>query len=179
MPSLFWLKAWRAPAVGPVKLRPPAWPGRSDRQRQWLPGTLDPGRQIVAQDNPSGVSRIGGQAASQRQLTLRPRHDKPRSRAGSIIRPRCRLGAGRKAALETQGGSQIGQLGAASAPEAGRQLRRRTVLFPAPRANARKHSGFLAGACRTNLQNAAHAAARAREGPRMRFGLIKGHAGRI
>ena len=34
--------------------------------------TLDPGRQIVSQDNPNGVSRIGGQAGTQRPLSLRP-----------------------------------------------------------------------------------------------------------
>src|SRR5450755_3298231 len=32
-------------------------PGRSDRQRRWVPENLGPGRQIVSQDSPSGVSR--------------------------------------------------------------------------------------------------------------------------
>src|SRR5580700_12218245 len=40
-------------------------PGRSDRQRRRVPENLGPGRQIVSQDSPDGVSRIGGQAGTQ------------------------------------------------------------------------------------------------------------------
>ena len=63
-------------AVGPVK--PGLFPGQADQTGSagGCPGTLDPGRQIVSQDNPNGVSRIGGQAGTQRPLTLRPRQDK-------------------------------------------------------------------------------------------------------
>ena len=39
--------------------------GRSDRQRRRVPKNLGPGRQIVSQDSPYGVSRIGGQAGTQ------------------------------------------------------------------------------------------------------------------
>jgi hypothetical protein len=38
--------------------------------------TLGPGRQIVSQDNPNGVSRFGGQAGTEETLTLRPFQDK-------------------------------------------------------------------------------------------------------
>jgi hypothetical protein len=40
-----------------------------------VPENLGPGRQIVSQDSPSGVSRIGGQAGTQ-AATLRPHHRK-------------------------------------------------------------------------------------------------------
>ena len=39
--------------------------GRSGRQRRQVPLNLGPGRQIVSQDSPYGVSRIGGQAGTQ------------------------------------------------------------------------------------------------------------------
>jgi hypothetical protein len=40
-------------------------PGRSDRQRRWVPKKPGPGRQIVSQDSQSGVSRLAGQAGTQ------------------------------------------------------------------------------------------------------------------
>jgi hypothetical protein len=49
-------------------------PGRSDRHAGGCQETLDPCRQIVSQDNPNGVSRIGGRAGTQRLPTLRPHH---------------------------------------------------------------------------------------------------------
>jgi hypothetical protein len=52
-------------------------PGRSDRQRRWVPQKPGPGRQIDSQDSPSGVSRFGGQAGTQAP-TLRPRQIKAR-----------------------------------------------------------------------------------------------------
>src|SRR6266702_2510223 len=67
MPSLFsGCRGGTHPlAVGPVKPRPLPRPGRSDRQRRRVPQKPGPGRQIVSKDNPSGVSRIGGQAGTQ------------------------------------------------------------------------------------------------------------------
>jgi hypothetical protein len=65
-------------------------PGRSDRQRRWVPKT-GPGRQIVSKDNPSGVSRFGGRPGS-RPLTIPPRHLKA-GKAGpkAYPHPPCRL----------------------------------------------------------------------------------------
>jgi hypothetical protein len=74
-------EGWHAPAGRRTcEPRPLPRPGRSDRQRGWVPGTLDPGRQIVSQD-PNGVSRIGGQAGTQRPLTRRP-HRRETGEAG-------------------------------------------------------------------------------------------------
>src|ERR1019366_3158155 len=57
--------------------------GRSDRHRRWVPEKLGPGRQIVSQDSPSGVSRFGGQAGTQvSDLTPTPPQNHG-SRAGS------------------------------------------------------------------------------------------------
>ena len=73
---LLWLKGWHAPAGRRTcEPRPLARPGRSHRQRRWVPQKPGPGRQIVSKDNPSGVSRIGGQAGTQAP-TLRPHHHK-------------------------------------------------------------------------------------------------------
>src|SRR5512132_4329920 len=44
---------------------------------------LGPGRQIVSQDNPSGVSRFGGQAGAQAPDATRPSPQDQGSRAGS------------------------------------------------------------------------------------------------
>jgi len=61
-----WLRDGTHPlAVGPVNPGLLPRPGRSDRQRRWVPENLGPGRQIVSQDSPSGVSRIGGRAGTQ------------------------------------------------------------------------------------------------------------------
>src|SRR6266496_894546 len=66
MPSLSLVRDGTHPlAVGPVNPGLLPRSGRSDRQRRWVPENLGPGRQIVSQDNPSGVSRIGGQAGTQ------------------------------------------------------------------------------------------------------------------
>ena len=71
-----WLRDGTHPlAVRPVNPGLLPRPGRSDRQRRWVPENLGPGRQIVSQDSPSGVSRIGGQAGTQAP-TLRPHHRK-------------------------------------------------------------------------------------------------------
>ena len=73
--------------------RPLPGPGRSDRQRRWVPGTLDPGRQIVSQDIPNGVSRIGGQAGTQRPLTLPRARTKPGTQGrGPYPHSPCRIG---------------------------------------------------------------------------------------
>src|SRR6266699_2533313 len=64
--SFLWLKGWHAPA-GRRTCETPA----SSQARQIRPTplagaiNLGPGRQIVSQDNPNGVSRIGGQAGTQ------------------------------------------------------------------------------------------------------------------
>ncbi len=60
-------------------------PGRSDRQRRWVPENLGPGRQIVSQDSPSGVSRIGGQAGTQAPDPTPVLSQDRGSRAGSTI----------------------------------------------------------------------------------------------
>src|SRR6266702_5973561 len=76
LPSLSWLRDGTHPlAVRPVHPGLLPRPGRSDRQRRWVPENPGPGRQIVSQDSPSGVSRIGGQAGTQAP-TLRPHHRK-------------------------------------------------------------------------------------------------------
>jgi hypothetical protein len=61
---------WLRDGTHPLAVRPgnPGLlhrPGRSGRQRRQVPENLGPGRQIVSQDSPSGVSRIGGQARTQ------------------------------------------------------------------------------------------------------------------
>src|SRR6266704_3487310 len=79
MPSLFSaLKGWHAPAGRRTCETPASSPGQADQTGRAgrCRETLDPGRQIVSQDNPSGVSRFGGQAGTQRPLTLRPHHHK-------------------------------------------------------------------------------------------------------
>jgi hypothetical protein len=58
-------------------------PGRSDRQRRWVPQKPGPGRQIVSQDNPNGVSRIGGQAGTQAPDPTPPPDQNRGSGAGS------------------------------------------------------------------------------------------------
>src|SRR5580704_13786256 len=60
-------------------------PGRSDRQRRRVPENLGPGRQIVSQDSPSGVSRIGGQAGTQAPDPTPAPSPNHGSRAGSTI----------------------------------------------------------------------------------------------
>src|SRR5713226_576906 len=69
---------------------------------------LGPGRQIVSQDSPSGVSRIGGQAGTQ---ASDPTPAPPRnqgSRAGSTYpQSPCRIFARRLLAESSGGGAQI------------------------------------------------------------------------
>ncbi len=80
-------------AVGPVK--PGLFPGQADQTGSagGCPGTLDPGRQIVSQDNPNGVSRIGGQAGTQRPLTLPRARTKPGTQGrGPYPHSPCRIG---------------------------------------------------------------------------------------
>src|SRR6516164_8427627 len=70
-------------AVGPVKPRPLI------QARQIRPAApvgarnLGPGRQIVSQDSPNGVSRIGGQAGTQAPDPTSTSPQKHGSRAGS------------------------------------------------------------------------------------------------
>src|SRR6266516_3924106 len=72
----FQVEGWHAPAGRRTcDPRPLPRPGRSDRQRRWVPLKPGPGRQIVSKDSPSGVSRFGGQAGP-RPPTLRPRRVK-------------------------------------------------------------------------------------------------------
>src|SRR5438477_2541908 len=58
-------------------------PGRSDRQRRWVPQKPGPGRQIDSQDSPSGVSRFGGQAGTQATDPTPPPDQSQGGRAGS------------------------------------------------------------------------------------------------
>src|SRR6266700_7157665 len=72
------VEGWHAPAGRRTCETPASSPGQADQTGRagGCRETLDPGRQIVSQDNPSGVSRFGGQAGTQRPLTLRPHHHK-------------------------------------------------------------------------------------------------------
>src|SRR6266704_3703653 len=96
MPSLFsGCRGGTHPlAVGPVKPRPLPRPGRSDRQRRRVPQKPGPGRQIVSKDNPSGVSRIGGQAGTQAPDPTPVPPQNRGGRAGSTYpQSPCRIGA--------------------------------------------------------------------------------------
>src|SRR5258707_3467422 len=83
--SLLWLQGWHAPA-GRRTCETPA----SSQARQIRPavpvGAMKPGpgRQIVSQDNPSGVSRFGGQAGTQAPDPNAPSSQSQGGRAGSI-----------------------------------------------------------------------------------------------
>jgi hypothetical protein len=61
------VEGWHAPAGLSDLGTPASCPGQAEQPT--APGgcheTLDPGRQIVSQDSPNGVSRFGGQAATQ------------------------------------------------------------------------------------------------------------------
>src|SRR6266568_9068385 len=61
------VEGWHAPAGRRTCETPASSPGQADQTGRagGCRETLDPGRQIVAQDNPSGVSRFGGQAGTQ------------------------------------------------------------------------------------------------------------------
>ena len=81
-----WLRDGTHPlAVGPGNPGLLPRPGRSDRQRRWVPENLGPGRQIVSQDSPSGVSRIGGQAGTQAPDPTPTPPQNHGSRAGSTV----------------------------------------------------------------------------------------------
>src|SRR5258707_7207774 len=83
--SLLWLQGWHAPA-GRRTCETPA----SSQARQIRPavpvGAMKPGpgRQIVSQDNPSGISRFGGQAGTQAPDPNAPSSQSHGGRAGSI-----------------------------------------------------------------------------------------------
>src|SRR5258707_7905429 len=83
--SLLWLQGWHAPA-GRRTCETPA----SSQARQIVPavpvGAMNPGpgRQIVSQDNPIGVSRFGGQAGTQAPDPNAPSSQSQGGRAGSI-----------------------------------------------------------------------------------------------
>src|SRR5215467_7966739 len=74
MSSLSVVEGWHAPAG-----RPDLEPRPLTQARQIRPAApvgaknLGPGRQIVSQDSPDGVSRLGGQAGTQAP-TRRPHH---------------------------------------------------------------------------------------------------------
>ena len=81
----FMVEGWHAPAGRPTcEPRPLVQVGQIRPATQVVPGRLlGPGRQIVSQDNPSGVSRFGGQAGTQASdLTPAPGQNHG-SRAGS------------------------------------------------------------------------------------------------
>src|SRR6266699_90812 len=74
--SFLWLKGWHAPAGRRIREpRPLPRPGGSDRAAPVGARNLGPGRQIVSQDSPSGVSRFGGHAGPQAP-TRRAHHAK-------------------------------------------------------------------------------------------------------
>src|SRR6266700_1699981 len=83
--SFLWLKGWHAPAGRRIREpRPLPRPGGSDRAAPVGARNLGPGRQIVSQDSPSGVSRFGGQAGTQASDATPPPGKTGGSRAGSI-----------------------------------------------------------------------------------------------
>src|SRR6266568_1802405 len=61
------VEGWHAPAGRRTCETPASSPGQADQTGRagGCREILDPGRQIVSQDNPSGVSRFGGQAGTQ------------------------------------------------------------------------------------------------------------------
>src|SRR6516162_3767306 len=64
--SLSQVEGWHAPAGRRTREPPAACTGQADQTGTtggWL--NLGPGRQIVLQDSPDGVSRLGGQAGTQ------------------------------------------------------------------------------------------------------------------
>src|SRR5258708_15938176 len=86
MPSLSLVEGWHAPAGRRTCETPASDPGQADQTGSAggarKPG---PGRQIVSQDSPSGVSRIGVRPGP-RPLSLTPAPPQNRgSRAGSTI----------------------------------------------------------------------------------------------
>src|SRR5205814_9159038 len=80
----FMAEGWHAPAGRRTcDPRPLPRPGRSDRQRRWVPLKPGPGRQIVSKDSPSGVSRFEGQAGTQAPDATPPPSQDRGSRARS------------------------------------------------------------------------------------------------
>ena len=95
--------------------------------------TLGPGRQIVSQDSPDGVSRIGGQAGTQAP-TLRPYPVKP-GKPGRKHYPQspCRIFAAARFIGRVGSGTQIIVFGAAG------------TARPAPHPQHHRPSGSLEG----------------------------------
>jgi hypothetical protein len=76
--SFLWLKGWHAPAGRRTcEPRPLPRPGRSGRQRRWVPQSLGPGRQTVSHDN-TPASADPEARPGPRPPALRPRQVKAR-----------------------------------------------------------------------------------------------------
>src|SRR3974390_2023879 len=86
MPSLSLVEGWHAPAGRRTCETLASDPGQADQTGSaggcQKPG---PGRQIVSQDSPSGISRIGGQAGTQAPDPTPAPLQNHGSRAGSTI----------------------------------------------------------------------------------------------
>src|SRR6516162_11953191 len=84
--SLSQVEGWHAPAGRRTREPPAACTGQADQTGTtggWL--NLGPGRQIVLQDSPDGVSRLGGQAGTQAPDATPVSSQNRGSRAGSTI----------------------------------------------------------------------------------------------